>query len=276
MQTSRFEEARSGVMLMNILVSPWKGGTPRRLANALKLNLRTPKELSRIQFKSGHLRYLINWGCIAPIQIGQIHTLNRAPAVASAANKLATFRILTENKVPTLEFTKDKEVAKTWLPNHSVFAHTDLHGHSGSGLVLIPKGSKELPDAKVYTKYFPKKVESRVHVFRSGLLGQFDALYLQKKRVSKERYDEFGLKETPTTYVRTYQNGWIFAREVEEDKKAIDLACRTAALLQLDYGAVDIMSVEDKYVVGEVNTAPGLEGECLAFYVNHFKRAING
>lgn len=259
-------------MLANLMVSPWKGGTPRRLARALGLNLRTPREIERVTFRPGKIGFLVNWGCIVPITVGQNRILNRAPAVASAANKLTTFRLLTEAKVPTLEFTRDVQEAAKWLPNHSVVTHTDLHGHSGSGIVLVPKGSKELPDGKVYTKYFPKKTECRVHVFKVG--DEYETLYLEKKRISKERYEEFGIDKSPTTFIRTHSNGWIFARQVEPDPKALGLAVSTLKLLQLDYGAVDIMSIGDKYVVGEVNTAPGLEGECLEFYVNHFKRVL--
>jgi hypothetical protein len=258
-------------VLSNIMVSPWKGGTPRRLCNALGLLLKTPNQLKLDDPNKKSQRTLINWGCSVPYSsYGKV--LNTPPAVASASNKLTCFRILTDAHIPTLEFTVSKEVAKKWLPSASVIAHTDLHGHSGSGLQHIEKGATELPDAKVYTRYFAKKSECRVHVIRGVTF--VEHMYLEKKRISPDRYAEFGLTESPTTYIRTYENGWIFARDVIEDNEAIKLAYRTVETLRLDYAAVDIMKKGMTYVVGEVNTAPGLEGQALDFYVRNLRKLI--
>src|SRR6185437_2890927 len=218
----------------NVLLSPWKGGTPRRLCNALGLYLRTPD-----QFRAHPLARvgtLVNWGNYAR-DIESRRVLNAPQAVASACSKLMTFRILSDAKIPTLEYTTDRNLATGWTEVASVFAHINPHAHSAQGLELIRKGADKstVPAAKVYTKYFPKSVESRTHVIREKD-GSFRHLYLEKRRVSKERYDEFDLEESPTTFIRTWANGWIFAREVMEDSQAIDLAIKTLALFKLDYG----------------------------------------
>lgn len=267
----------------NIILSPWRGGTPRRLAKALGLILRTPdmmrEDIERYESlknkKLVHLKpikTIVNWGCSCPTPMGD-KVLNRAPAVAAASNKLRTFKILHEKKIPTLEYTKERKIAEEWHQNHSVIAHVDVHGHSGSGLVLWKKeDTSKCPEAQVYTKYFPKKTECRIHVIRTA--DGFKHMYLEKRRIRKERYADFGLTDTPDTYIRTYENGWIFARQVEEDVTAVALAKITMSTLLLDYAAVDILKRNNQYLIGEVNTAPGLEGESLQFYIDHLKTMI--
>jgi hypothetical protein len=256
-----------------ILLSPWKGGTPRRLCNALGMSLKTPQEMDGVLDNPARCRYttLVNWGVSTPYT-GFQKVLNRAPAVASAANKLTCFRVLTDANIPTLEFTTRKDEALKWLPDSSVFCHTRLQGHGGSGLKLVLKGQTELPSAKVYTKNFPKKTESRTHVIRG--LGFVHHMYVEKRRINPERYEDFGLDEKPDNYIRTYDNGWIFARNVQEDDHAVELALKTCEVLNLDYAAVDIMRRGGKWVVGEVNTAPGLEGLSLKFYIEHLQAII--
>lgn len=254
----------------NVLLSPWRGGTPRRLCKHLGLYLRTPEQIRAIPVP--HIGTLVNWGC--SLSVPARKTFNRASLVAAAASKLMSFRVLENAKLPTLEFTTDRNMAESWRDVASVFAHTDPHAHSAQGLTLIKKGTGDaLPDAKVYTKYFPKTVESRTHIIRTDK--GFDHMYMEKRRVLENRYAEFGLKESPSTFVRTWGNGWIFAREVQEDGGAVELALKAAAAFKLDYCAVDIM--KDKkgtYVVGEINTAPGLEGKALEFYVSHLEQML--
>src|SRR5438128_2711102 len=123
--------------MKNLMVSPWKGGTPRRLCKALNLSLLSISEMESIP--SDRHRTLVNWGVSRPFT-GFGKVLNRAAAVATASNKLATFRILKDAKIPTLEFTKSQEEATGWLGSSSVICHTNLHGHGGSGLEIVHKG----------------------------------------------------------------------------------------------------------------------------------------
>lgn len=250
-------------------MSPWRSKTPRKLAEALHLPLRTPGQILA-RHLTRNIRGILNWG--ARVGWGNIKTINQVGAITIASNKLKTFQCLERAQIPTLEFTKDPAKAAEWLKDHSVICHKDLHGHSGLGLELIKKGAESVPDAEVYTKYFRKKVESRVHIIKQG--SGFQTFYLEKKRVLKERYDEFELKEAPSTYIRTYANGWIYAREVKDDPTAIELAKRALSLVGLDFGAVDVMHDGKTYVVGELNTAPGLEGEAFSFYVDNLKQLL--
>lgn len=257
---------------MKILLSPWRGGTPKRLAAAINAYVRTPDRFDKPRAVTPSL--ILNWGCskVLPFRCA---VLNHASKVAIASNKLRTFKALSEAKIPTLEWTTDVAEALKWHKTSSVIGHHNLHGHSGSGLTLFKKADKEVPAAcKVYTKYFPKKVECRVICVRSG--DSYATFYMEKKRVREDRYAEFDISESPTTYVRTHSNGWIYARDVQDDPKALELAIRAMDHLKLDYGAVDIMKdAKGNYVVGEINTAPGLEGQALSWFSVQLGRLIN-
>lgn len=216
---------------------------------------------------------IVNWGCSKVLGAGP-QVLNPASVVAQASNKLSCLRKLHEKLIPSLQFTLDHKEAEGWLKTTSVVGHFNLHAHSAQGLELFKKGSTiTRDDIKLYTKYFPKKVESRVHcIIKED--GKYQCLYLEKGRVSEGRWSEFALTESPQTFIRTWDNGWIFKRNVNTDLEACNLASKTMAALGLSYGAVDIMFKDGDYVVGEVNTAPGLEGQCLSFYVNHLGKLI--
>lgn len=256
-----------------VLLSPWRGGTTRRLCTALGLIRKNPDEWEKYDGKN-KVGLVFNWGTSRVFGAGPPF-LNPPSKVSQAANKLSCYKALCGVGVPTLKYTQDPTAAAGWLKDVSLIAHFDLHGHSGHGLQLIKKGSKDDitksksgKEFKVWTRYFSKSDECRVHCIRRPD-GSYNSFYLLKKRVLKERYADFNLEDSPETWIRTYDNGWIFARQVTTDLTAVKLAHKAMDALELSYGAVDIMSRGQDYVVGEVNTAPGLEGQCLDFYVQN-------
>lgn len=253
-------------------MSPWRGGTPRRLCNNLNLILRTPDQYEKDKAKN-KTSLIVNWGCRRVLGAGP-KVLNPPSAVAIASNKLHCLKRLHDKGVPTLEFTLEQAKAEKWLDRVSVVGHFNLHAHSGQGLELFKKGGAVTrKDISLFTKYFPKKVECRVHCIQvEG--GKYKCLYLEKKRVLEDRYKEFDIQESPETFIRTYDNGWIFARHVSTDLRAVELACAAMAACDLAYGAVDVMYAGEDYVVGEINTAPGLEGQALGFYITHLGAMI--
>jgi hypothetical protein len=65
---------------------------------------------------------------------------------------------------------------------------------------------------------------------------------------------------------RNYHNGWAFelvrAEELANHRPMLDITNRAVRALNLDFGAVDMIQSEAYgYVVLEVNSAPGVEGE---------------
>jgi len=258
--------------MRTVLLSPWRGGTPRRLCQNLNLIRRTPAEWEMDKAKN-KVGLIVNWGCTKVLGAGP-KILNPCSAVAVAANKLNCLKRLHEKEIPTLEYTLKRGEALEWLTTSSVVGHFNLHAHSAQGLELFKKGGQiTREDIHLYTKYFPKKTECRVHCIQ-GADGKYRSLYLEKGRVLEGRWEEFNLEGTPETYIRTYDKGWIFKRNVSTNLAAVALAAKAMHACGLAYGAVDIMFNDKKMLVGEINTAPGLEGQCLAFYITHLGELI--
>ena len=181
-----------------------------------------------------------------------------------ANNKLKSFQIFKEANLPTVEWTTDVDIAKTWP---LVVARATLTGHSGQGIHMWNPSNKDepVPIAPLYTKYVKKTYECRVHVFNGEVI---DA---QIKRKLKEYDGEVD------TNVRNHTTGWVYCRdnfEVPEEAKLLSLQAIKA--LHLDFGAVDLIYNQhyNQFYLLEVNTAPGLEGTTLTNYIKAIKNAI--
>lgn len=260
---------------MNLFISPWKSSTPRALSRYLGTKL---MRLENVDKPSGGV--IVNWGCSSLRGASAARIINPPHNVRLASNKLLTLQALTHNKVPTLDFTQDRETAITWNAKNSIVAHTDVSGHSGSGLSRFEPNSdrSKIPFGQLFTKYFPKSTEMRILCIKNG--DGYDTFYLEKKRVLPERYAEFGIATKPDWFIRTHTNGWIFARAVEVVQEAVDLATLTCRMLGLDFAAVDLLAkpLGDRLDirVGEVNSAPGLEGATLEFFKTGLNRLVRG
>ena len=181
-----------------------------------------------------------------------------------ANNKLKSFQIFKEANLPTVEWTTDVDIAKTWP---LVVARATLTGHSGQGITMWNPSNKNepIPIAPLYTKYVKKTYECRIHVFNGEVI---DA---QIKRKLKEYDGEVD------TNIRNHTTGWVYCRdnfEVPEEAKLLSLQAIKA--LHLDFGAVDLIYNQhyNQFYLLEVNTAPGLEGTTLTNYIKAIKNAI--
>src|SRR5690606_9520371 len=102
------------------------------------------------------------------------------------------------------------------------------------------------------------------------------AIDVQKKARNKD----FPLEKV-NWKVRNHDNGFVFVRGFEDDPDVMNcinfaksLAVHTVDMLDLDFGAVDLIynKKRDSYCVLEVNTAPGLECQTIYSYANSFKK----
>jgi len=236
--------------------------------------MRIYPEGSRYQPRQSDI--IINWGRSNLGDYGNgalCDVYNDRYAVQRAVNKLETYRLLTEAGVPTVEWTTDGAVAYEWcsaLPGPmdrvAGFARTHLTGRGGAGMVPIRGGTEYGPEgdvwprAPLYTRYFKKRREFRVHVWGNQMID------LQEKR--KRRGAD------ADRYIRSHDNGWIFARQGVTCPAAVSEASVAAVrALGLQFGAVDIGWNEhyQRPCVFEVNTAPGIEGTTVSAYVNKIK-----
>jgi glutathione synthase/RimK-type ligase-like ATP-grasp enzyme len=241
---------------MNILY-PYNPNSESAKALAAALDLRRAKH----EGKPLKAKLVINWGASKiNRQIDAERVLNKPEAVAAASNKLSSFKAFKVAELDTPEFTESKEEATKWLASGAtVVARTILTGHSGAGIIVAdPENQDELPDAKLYTKYIPKKEEYRVHVANGA------PFYWQRKARKKDVPDD-----QVNWRVRNHANGFVYQNlDVREDVRAGALAVRAVKALGLDFGAVDLVynQKKDSWFVLEVNTACGLEGSSVGMY----------
>lgn len=224
------------------------------------------------KFKGGARKKVVNWGASSlPEEVGKCVVLNNPICVALASDKLKAFNAFKgynealpegEVSINIPDFTTDKAVAQGWLNDGAIVVERHkLTGNSGDGIVITEEG--EVGDAKLYTKYVPKKQEYRVHVFNGQPID-----HQRKARVKDIPDDQINWK------VRNMAGGFIFARNEEHVFPPLvsHQAILAVKALGLDFGAVDIIynEKEGKAYVLEVNTAPGLSGTTLEKYVEAF------
>lgn len=174
----------------------------------------------------------------------------------SAFNKLTQLQKLHAAGVPIVPLVGSKTHQK-WMNGHNpvfpVLARK-LHHVGGRDIIICrsPLGCRRaLARGRAYfTQFLQSKTEYRVWVYRKRHLGTY------------QKYLKYPWKKRGIN--RNYKNGYAFQLVTADavPRAAVDFAIRSIAALGLDFGAVDILVVsEGNYVVLEVNTAPGVEGE---------------
>ena len=197
-----------------------------------------------------------------------VKMLNNPTAVANSVDKRRTLMLLQANGVPCLEFETDPtKVFAQLSTNYGIewLARTTCTGKKGNGIVPVYGGQEygpegePFPDAPLYTKFYDKDVEFRVHVFRGQVID-----YVQKKRMGKKKRSAIGLDE-PNMLIRNHKRGWVFAHnDIIHSKLVEQIAIQAANVLGLDYAGIDILAKLDAAgevkhaVVCESNSAPGM------------------
>jgi hypothetical protein len=209
---------------------------------------------------------MMNWGNSNPYCFSN-GGLNQPPAIESCSNKKMFFTSLRHagfNDIPNFVFSRDEAISSLRFP---VYCRTVLSGSQGDGIV-VANCVEELVDAQLYTEGLYVGREIRVHVFDGKMIS-----FAQKKKKSTERREADGFNGSPNESVRNSHTGWVFAREgVTIPESAINIATECLRVLQLDFGAVDMVLCSGyRPKVLEVNTAPGLDGST----VDHYVEAIN-
>jgi len=128
-------------------IYPYKMGSAsvKKLKEALDADV-IKLEGSKYKYKDTDI--VINWGNSREHErLSNAVIFNSPDAVALAANKLRAFEALTNNDIPTVPFTTDRDVVREWLgQGKKVFSRATLTGHSGEGIEVItaPVGAPEL------------------------------------------------------------------------------------------------------------------------------------
>lgn len=203
---------------------------------------------------------VLNWGSSSlPDSLLPAIIINHPASVGLATNKLKALMVFKETGVPHPEFTTSIETAREWTQHGLVVCRTLLQGNSGKGIVVAERAS-EVVQAPLYTKYFKRKDEYRVHVIDNEVID------VQRKMRKHDVPDA-----EVNWCVRNYCNGFIFGRGgVSAPDVVVSAALDAVYALGLDLGAVDIGYNEhhNQACVFEVNTAPSLQGTTLQKYVD--------
>lgn len=218
---------------------------------------------------------IINWGNSNAYFINfNDNDLNKPSAISLAANKLKTFKALSEANFTALpNWCTTRQEADEMLYNatnagenlgkESIYCRTKLTGHSGQGIV-IAKNQFELVDAPLYTLGTKHKHEFRVHVFKDTVID-----VQQKKRRSNWT--------GPSTGIRNHSNGYVYCRaDINYPQELLTKSIEAVSILGLDFAAVDIgyREIDNKLFVFEINTAPGLTGTTLIKYKEAFNNYL--
>jgi glutathione synthase/RimK-type ligase-like ATP-grasp enzyme len=196
---------------------------------------------------------------------------NRIPFfLKEGTDKLTQLTKFKDAGINCPEFTTSRDNALGWLNDGTVVCRTLLRGSEGRGIVLA-ETPELVVEAPLYTKYFKKKREFRVHVFNGNVID------VQEKRKKQDFSNE------RDTRIRNLANGYVFCRgDLQEPAGLRDLAIRATNVLGYTVGAVDIAYNEhlNQLVVFEVNANPGLKGTTLENYslniINWYKEYTNG
>ncbi len=252
-----------------IRIIPYKQGSRSCRALADALGAKTIKLDGTSTFRNTERDFCINWGNTnPPANIDLRFVLNHPEAIRAASNKLTFFQRCSEkgldNLIPPYYTNKDD------IPDDSfpIVCRTLLNAHSGRGIVIANRRD-ELVDAPLFTKYLKKNDEYRIH-FAYPIRGERQESIMLAVQHKRRRLDH----AEPNWQIRNHDNGFIYARENVNAPQAVLDASRTVfeEATDLDFGAVDIIYSQKSgraYVL-EVNTAPGLEGQTLEDYANHY------
>lgn len=249
-------------MTRRILLAPYnmRVSAARHIAEGLG-GMRILPEGSRYVPRRTDL--VINWGRSNLLPYPTATVLNNAEAVSKAIHKDRAFWYFTNGAVPTVEWTTDMDEAMRWTQDgHVVVERTHTTGRGGEGINLITHPVTEYDrHPGLWTKYFKRKHEYRVHVLRGQVID-----VQQKKKLRGGEADP---------YIRSYDNGWVFCRnDVSAPACVLDASIRAVEALGLDFGGVDVgyNLHYDRPAVFEVNTAPGIEGTTVENYIAAFKQ----
>lgn len=215
-------------------------------------------------FKPRKRHLVVNWGKVDRPRWWTVG-LNDPIAVGRSSNKLTALSYLRQQGVQIPEFTREINVARSWLADGGVVVgRRILNGHGGIGCVVWDDPADIVDHCPLYTKHIRHRREFRIHVFKGKVIDQVEKL---KRRGFEGR----------NTWIRNHENGYVFARVGREVPEAVRTeAIKACQALQLDFGAVDVAyrEKEDKAFVLEANTAPGIENTTVYRYVEAIRQEL--
>lgn len=214
-----------------------------KLAKALNADLCNPFQEDRRWF--GNYDVVFNYGCHRDLADATRVVINTPGAVGVCKDKVKTFKRLKDAGVPFPAYaTRKKDVPKDW---ECIVVRESVDGARAEGLDYKYQGD-ELPDAALYTEYFPHKYEYRIVVFKGQVVGRY-----RKVEVDGE---------------------WVLQLMRKQGFEEVDKDCiKAAQALGIDYVGFDVLeNKQGKCIILEANSAPILTEEATKAIIKHFKQ----
>ena len=257
-------------------------GVGRRLARHFNCNEVTALHHPKRKIRPGTI--IFNYGrSVYPVWLNEAidnrcRIINTPYAVGRCVDKLETLQFLDDGGIPIPHFTYEHESAynvQQLADNKTLVVRHIVNGKKGKGIEFIKDG-EDVPSAPLYTAYYDKTHEYRVHVFDGKVID-----FVQKKRMGKKKLAKLGL-DKPNMLVRNRGLGWAFCRnDIDHDPLIERIAIDACADLGIDYAGVDILAKWEggkliDAVVCEVNSAPGMSDKnTFKAYTDAIQHAIN-
>jgi hypothetical protein len=206
---------------------------------------------------------------------------NEPMTVLLSANKLMMTDTFEYYGIPHLVSTTSKFEAESWRDaGIKVVVRGTLTGCAGAGIRII-QGTQEMPDAPMYTKLFEGE---GVREYRVFIAGDDVCDIVEKRRRGRDWCEQHGVDRDSleTNVIRTWHNGWVFARNTfdatpSEREDILACALRAAKSINMRMGGVDMIVDRrngelNRVFAVETNTSLGLDEDSTSTRV--FARAL--
>ena len=232
------------------------GASMRYLSNYLD----SAPILSRYTIPNLSDTILINYGASYLSTPWNASWFNDPIKITNAVYKLRSFALFSNNGIPTLRWTRERQEAQAWLQQgKTIFARQTELGSEGEGISIHqPSQSTNLPSADFYSESLEHDHEYRVHVVRGKVISC-------GRKYKKE--------SNASPWIRNMKNGWAFYLNVDAPAVVKKIGKNAVVALGLDFGAADIgyKINNNEARVFEVNSAPTMSQNTAFQYATAFK-----
>lgn len=193
-------------------------------------------------------QHIFAYGC-SKDRIGLKTHINKPNNTKACVDKGLTFQILKKEGIPLPGWSLQKKfVDPNWK---QIVVRSKVDGRKAEDLDYFNQGDV-LPNAPLYTEYFPHKYEYRIVVFKEKVVGRYYKAVVDK-----------------------FPNGqlaWSFMIQPKRGFEQMDAdSIRAAKALGIDYVGFDVVANSKKdYRFLEANSGPILTGEAEEAILNYY------
>jgi carbamoylphosphate synthase large subunit len=195
--------------------------------------------------------------------------MNSAKVIKICADSLRFSKWAKEHDIFTPIYQKVPAIGK--LPKFPFLVRTRWH-RAGQDIRIIREKQDmyrlyrrlgpELFTSRYWVPFYETEYEIRVHY----ILGNVPRIFVKESTPEVNLYNP----------IRTSPNGWHYSIRNNLDEKyqkAQQLVCEVAEKLGLAFGGFDLAwsPKYKKYIIWEINTAPGLNSNTLEVYAEHLR-----